>query len=128
MYYYKWFGKESDQLNLCWIFSKAVNHIKSELECLWDSAWMTVKTLFGVAIVFTEVISKLSQQQNFAVIRKNFDSTSKAFATYHRKFRGLLINVNYLFNTKIVLLRLYISPWIRCAMECNVYFPFSKNL
>ena len=118
MYYYKRFGKESDQVNLCWIFSKVVNHIRSELECLQDSAWMRVKTLFGVAMVFTEVTSKLSQQQNFAVIRKNFDGTSKAFATYHRKFRGLLINVNYLFNTKIVLLRLYISPWIQHLLHC----------
>ena len=50
---------------------------------------MRVKILFGVEMAFTEVIPKLSQQQNFPVIRKNFDSTSKAFATFYRKLRAV---------------------------------------
>ena len=33
-------------------------------------------------MVFTKVISKLSQWQNFAVIRKNLGGTTMAFAEY----------------------------------------------
>ena len=36
-----------------------------------------------------KVISKLLQQQNFAIVRKDLDGTMTAFAECHRKFRGL---------------------------------------
>ena len=55
---------------------KSVNHITSASE----SVWKRVKTFVGVKMVFTEVISKLSWQQNFAVIRRNLIT----------KFRGLI--------------------------------------
>ena len=35
------------------------------------------------------MISKLLRPQNFAIVRKNLDSTATAFAECHRKFRGL---------------------------------------
>ena len=40
-------------------------------------------------MTFTKVISKLSWRQNFAVVRKNLDGTTTAFAECRRKFRGL---------------------------------------
>ena len=39
-------------------------------------------------MVFTKVMSKLSQQQSFAVLRRNFDGSTTAFAGCHRKLRG----------------------------------------
>ena len=39
-------------------------------------------------MTFTKVISKLLRQQNFAVLRKNLDSTTTAFAECHRKLEG----------------------------------------
>ena len=68
---------------------KSVNHVTNERECLGDSAWKRVKTFVGVKMTFTKVISKLLRRQNFAVVRKNLDSTTTAFAECRRKFRGL---------------------------------------
>ena len=68
--HYNWFGEESGLVNLNWIFSKAVNHITSKLECLRDSASKRLKTFVGLTMVFTKVIYKLSQWENFAFLRK----------------------------------------------------------
>ena len=46
----------------------------------------------NVAIVFTQVISKLSRQQNFAIIKNNLGSTT-AFSECHRKFSELYMNI-----------------------------------
>ena len=69
----------------------SVNHVTSEGECLRDSARKRVKTFVGVTMTFTKVMSKLSRRQNFAVVRKNLDDTTTAFAECRRKFRGLFV-------------------------------------
>ena len=70
---------------LCKACNIRVNHVTSEQECLRDSVLKRVKT-------FTKVISKLSRQQKFAIIRENFDVTTMAFAECCHKFRGLQIS------------------------------------
>ena len=40
-------------------------------------------------MVFTKLISKLLQEENFTVGRKNLHGTTTAFAKCCRKFRGL---------------------------------------
>ena len=72
-------------VNLPWVFPKAVNHITNE-------RGIKVKTFVDVTLVFTKVISKLSWSQNFVVIRKKPNGTTKAFAECCHKFRWL----NYL--------------------------------
>ena len=66
-----------------------VYQVTSERECLRDSARKRIKTFVGVTMTFTKVISKLSRRQNFAVVRKNLDDTTMAFAECRPKFRGL---------------------------------------
>ena len=41
-------------------------------------------------MAFTKVIPKLSQQKNFAVVRKNLDGNMTAFAECRYQFRGLI--------------------------------------
>ena len=45
-------------------------------------------------MAFTKVMSKLSRRQNFAVVRKNLDRTTAAFAECRRKFGGLIMENN----------------------------------
>ena len=67
----------------------SVYYVTCERECLQDSAWIRVKTFVGVTMTFNKVISKLSQWQNFAIIRKNLDSATTTFAKCCHKFIGL---------------------------------------
>ena len=67
----------------------SVNQVTTEQECLQDSAQKRVKTFVGITVVFAKVISKLSQWQNFAVIRKSLEGTTTVFAECCHKFRGL---------------------------------------
>ena len=73
-------------------------HVISERECRGDC--LKKSTFVGVTMNFTKVISKLLRRQNFAVVRKNLDGTTAAFAECCRKLRGLE-SVNVLPQTYI---------------------------
>ena len=86
---------ELDMVNLCWIFSKAVNHITSEWECLewWECHEMVPEKEESQFMVLLWFLLKWYQNYHnskiLAVIRKHLDSTTMAFAECQCKFRGL---------------------------------------
>ena len=107
---YKWFVEESNLVNLHWIFSKAVNQITSEQECLPGSAWKRVKAFVGVTMVFTKVISKLLRPQSFVVIRKNLNGTITVFAECHCKFKGLVLG-------QALFISMIFSIWVKVGFS-----------